>query len=74
MDENPRTGSTKLPGAILNVRLLHGPEGVSPMDGTNIPAPNQTTYLSFRKWPFLLVDLDRMRTHYRVRQNCLEQQ
>ena len=31
-------GSKKLPGAIFNVRLLHGPVGVSPMDGTNNPA------------------------------------
>ena len=31
-------GSKKLPGAIFNVRLLHGPEGVSLMDETNIPA------------------------------------
>ena len=31
-------GSKKLSGTIFNVRLMHGPEGVSPMDGTNNPA------------------------------------
>ena len=51
-------GSKKLPGAIFNVRLMHGPEGVSPMDGTNIPATKQkNTSLTFFGWPFLLVDL-----------------
>ena len=39
-------GSKKLSGTIFNVRLMHGPEGVSPMDGTNIPATKQKMHHS----------------------------
>ena len=56
-------GSKKLPGAIFNVRLLHGPEGVSLMDETNIPAISTNTEgQPFFGWPFLLVDLMWMRS------------
>jgi len=46
---------------------MHGPEGVSPKDGTNIPASFQTNTNQYQfhptGWPFLLVVMVWMRAH-----------
>ncbi|MFV9614354.1 MAG: hypothetical protein ACNYZG_00250 [Gammaproteobacteria bacterium] len=53
VDENPRTGFEKIARSTINVRFMHGPEGVSPMDGTNNPASFKSQTIINRRAKFV---------------------